>query len=92
MVALVTRPLTGEDAARHWPFRPAWTCDAGCGDWPCAPIRGHLQDTLTAVETSILMACYYRDAISELDLTPDQVHRRFLGWVRAKASAAKVRR
>ena len=86
----MTRPLRQVDdraavlaePGRHWPARPSWTCAAGCGDWPCAPLRGHLLATRTRGEISALMADYYDVAMRELELESTEVHLRLFAWAR----------
>lgn len=70
------------DPDRHRPDRPWWTCRAGCGDWPCASLRGHLLATCTRGEISVLMADYYDLAMREMELESTEVHLRLFGWAR----------
>ncbi|MET7395644.1 hypothetical protein ABZS66_19350 [Dactylosporangium sp. NPDC005572] len=70
------------DPALHTPERPTWRCAAGCGDWPCAPIRDHMEATMAPLDISMVMAGHYQRAAHELDLPPTEVHRRMFGWIR----------
>lgn len=88
----MTRPLRQiddravlDDPDRHWPARPSWTCEAGCGDWPCRPLRDHLHATMSPQDIALYMGTYARDAERELEgkLGPITVYARMFGWVRA---------
>jgi len=66
--------------ADHWPHRPTWICDAGCGEWPCGALREYLLATRLRSEIADEMAGYYPYAERELRLEPAAVHRRLFGW------------
>lgn len=73
--------LDAVELQRHRSARPSWTCEAGCGDWPCAAIRDHLTATTPPVEIHMVMGGYYPDAVRESPLPPMAVHRQLFGWI-----------
>ena len=73
-----------DNPTAHSPSRPGWTCNVDGQGWPCAPLRAHLLDTMTAQEIGIAMDGHFRFAVIELDAPAADVHRRFFGWIRAR--------
>lgn len=69
------------DPAAHRPDRPWWTCTAGCGDWPCEPLRGHKLATMDRVDIALEMGDCYGDMVRELG-DERLAHRRLFAWHR----------
>lgn len=74
----------------HIPARPSWRC-TGCGaSWPCYTRRRQLLAEYTGTPHSLylLMAALMNEAAGELPSAADDLHGRFLGWLR-RADRAK---
>lgn len=72
----------------HVPVPVAWTCRA-CGpatEWPCAPARAGLQAEHRIAPTAIavLMAGRWSEASADLNVPPESIYERFLGWLRRR--------
>lgn len=65
----------------HQPDRPWWTCNRGCGDWPCSTFRTHVLAALDRAAVLALMEDYYPAALVELG-EADLVDRRLFAWAR----------
>ncbi|MGB2571483.1 hypothetical protein ACPFP2_23980 [Micromonospora citrea] len=69
----------------HCPALPIWNC-GGCGAaWPCPKRRRELRTEFAAapVPLALYMAAQFVRALQDLaELPADQLHRRFLGWIR----------
>jgi hypothetical protein len=74
----------------HTPATPSWLC-ACCGDpWPCPPARdAALVDRAgSLIAVTLAMAVPMTAALRDLPhLPPQDVYRRFVGWVRAARAA-----
>ncbi|WP_431881958.1 GNAT family N-acetyltransferase [Micromonospora chalcea] len=71
-------------STRHARALPGWAC-ADCGkDWPCAPARQEMILSTPPASLGMQMASDMTAAARDLpNLTPAELHRRFLGWLRS---------
>lgn len=72
------RPVRPAD---HQPHRPGWICTQCGADWPCAPYRDHLLETLDRGAIASLMASWHPQMLAELG-EEAAVHARLHAWHR----------
>ncbi|SBT37375.1 hypothetical protein [Micromonospora auratinigra] len=69
----------------HGPVLPLWSC-AGCDrPWPCETRRRELRAEFAAapVSLALYLGAQFARAVQDLHWLPaDDLHRRFLGWIR----------
>ncbi|MEV1289439.1 hypothetical protein [Micromonospora sp. NPDC049679] len=72
----------------HAPQRPTWVCPRCQREWPCPPARLQLRARAgNRIALAVQMANYLYLAIgdltiSDLDLNPEDLYDRFVGWTR----------
>lgn len=85
------RPLPPRPAhVEHWYVRPGWTCDQGCGQWPCQPARVELAAAFPAdpVGLAVYMAGLLPHVAAEAGtLLAVDLHALFIAWTRAAECA-----
>ncbi|MEV0878630.1 flavin reductase [Micromonospora echinofusca] len=70
---------------KHHAIRPDWTCGGCVGEWPCRTRRRELRAEYdrAPVSLALYLAAQFVDAAQDLAHAPaDQLHQRFLGWLR----------
>lgn len=75
----------------HLRRRPGWMC-GDCGQpWPCATARDRLITTTPPAELGIYLASHLAEAAGDMPgISPAELHRRFLGWLRTDTPARSL--